>query len=399
MSLRSFNKFCRIFQSPAELKYVEKLCIHCSASHRQQKDQGQDVKTAVPATLSNEERIGRAMRVYLEKKKASDAVIKSHIQEYELGKRHLANIMGTDPDDFTQRDINAAIAYLLPSGLFNKKARPMFKHPFEILPKLFAARFDATGRPQHFLFYTVKQAYHELMHNIAWKIEDLKTAEDESAKKSIFDFEAHMDEKLNLLGSVWVSQSVLEKKINEKISENEYKRFCKIMDHLVAQTFSKKEEAFIMKFRRFIRSQSESANIPELKTDDEGRKYMTAFGYRKSAKAFVKVYGNGTGEISINGRDISYFDELVHRQQVLFPMQFSGTLGIVDVVAYVKEGGPTGQSGAIRLGLSKALVSFVGKDMMEKMRLAGLLTRDPRVRERKKPGQLKARKKFTWKKR
>ncbi|XP_023248537.1 28S ribosomal protein S9, mitochondrial-like [Copidosoma floridanum] len=71
----------------------------------------------------------------------------------------------------------------------------------------------------------------------------------------------------------------------------------------------------------------------------------------------------------------------------------------VDVDAKVWNGGTTGQSGAIRWGISWALRSFVDMQMLEKMRIAGLLSRDWRRRERKKPGQEGARRKFTWKKR
>ncbi|KAJ3635381.1 hypothetical protein MTP99_008294 [Tenebrio molitor] len=71
----------------------------------------------------------------------------------------------------------------------------------------------------------------------------------------------------------------------------------------------------------------------------------------------------------------------------------------VDVEAFVEGGGPSGQAGAIRWGIAWGLRSFVSQDTIEKMRLAGLLTRDYRTKERKKPGQEKARKKFTWKKR
>jgi small subunit ribosomal protein S9 len=71
-------------------------------------------------------------------------------------------------------------------------------------------------------------------------------------------------------------------------------------------------------------------------------------------------------------------------------------LGNVDIYAEVQLGGPSCQAGAIRLAVSRALQSFVEEEMQEKMRLAGLLTHDPRVRERKKYGQWGARRKYTW---
>ncbi|KAG8227043.1 hypothetical protein J437_LFUL014900 [Ladona fulva] len=80
-------------------------------------------------------------------------------------------------------------------------------------------------------------------------------------------------------------------------------------------------------------------------------------------------------------------------------MTFTGLVDQVDVEATVTAGGNASQAGAIRWAIAWGLRSFVNPNMVEKMRLAGLLTKDLRRKERKKPGQEKARKKFTWKKR
>ncbi|KAL3284400.1 hypothetical protein HHI36_018562 [Cryptolaemus montrouzieri] len=74
-------------------------------------------------------------------------------------------------------------------------------------------------------------------------------------------------------------------------------------------------------------------------------------------------------------------------------------VGKVDIEAEVEGGGYSGQAGALRWGIAWGLRSFVDQETIEKMRLAGLLTRDIRTRERMKPGQQGARRKFTWKKR
>ncbi|KFB45508.1 AGAP010270-PA-like protein [Anopheles sinensis] len=71
----------------------------------------------------------------------------------------------------------------------------------------------------------------------------------------------------------------------------------------------------------------------------------------------------------------------------------------VDVLANVSGGGPSSQAGAVRWGIAMALRSFVDAELISRMRIAGLLTRDYRRRERKKPGQAGARRKYTWKKR
>ena len=83
----------------------------------------------------------------------------------------------------------------------------------------------------------------------------------------------------------------------------------------------------------------------------------------------------------------------------MFPLQFTGLWFKVDIVAKVEGVGVSSQAGAVRHGISNALKSFVDAEMVEEMRIAGLLTKDRRVRERKKYGQWKARKKFKWLKR
>ncbi|KAI4893651.1 hypothetical protein NFI96_010320 [Prochilodus magdalenae] len=96
--------------------------------------------------------------------KFSEEYIKKQIEEFNIGKRHLANMMGEDPETFTQEDIDRSIAYLFPSGLFEKRARPVMKHPDILFPKQAAIQWGEDGRPFHFLFYTGKQAYYSLMH-------------------------------------------------------------------------------------------------------------------------------------------------------------------------------------------------------------------------------------------
>lgn len=83
----------------------------------------------------------------------------------------------------------------------------------------------------------------------------------------------------------------------------------------------------------------------------------------------------------------------------MFPLLIAGKLGKVDIVAQVTGAGVSAQSGAIRHGIALAIRSFVSSEVIESMRLAGLLTKDRRVRERKKYGQWGARRKFTWLKR
>ncbi|GLG93345.1 CSON008502 protein [Gryllus bimaculatus] len=106
----------------------------------------------------------KAMKAYLERARKHEEFIKKENLEYQIGKRHLANMMGEDPEFFTQEDVNKAIEYLFPSGLFEPKARPFMKPPEEVYPPQKAAEFDEAGRPHHFLFYTGKANFYKLLY-------------------------------------------------------------------------------------------------------------------------------------------------------------------------------------------------------------------------------------------
>ena len=114
-------------------------------------------------------------------------------------------------------------------------------------------------------------------------------------------------------------------------------------------------------------------------------------GRRKSAVARVRVYEGGTGSIIINGRDIDdYFGLETLKLIVRQPLVTTETLGKVDIVCTVKGGGVTGQAGAIRHGISRALLGVNG-EYRAALKAAGFLTRDPRMKERKKYGLKAAR--------
>ncbi len=107
----------------------------------------------------------------------------------------------------------------------------------------------------------------------------------------------------------------------------------------------------------------------------------------------------GSGEITVNGRAFEdYFPVLTHRQDIMKPFQVTDTMGKYDVKVNVKGGGLTGQAGAIRLAIARALLE-VDPEFRAQLKPAKLLTRDPRMVERKKYGRPKARKKFQFSKR
>ena len=117
----------------------------------------------------------------------------------------------------------------------------------------------------------------------------------------------------------------------------------------------------------------------------EGKPYFYGTGRRKSSVARVRVY-SGTGKITINDRDIDdYFGLETLKLIVNQPLEITDTVGKFDIVCNVTGGGVTGQAGAIRHGLSRALLQF-DEELRPTLKKAGLLTRDPRMKERKKYG-------------
>ena len=117
----------------------------------------------------------------------------------------------------------------------------------------------------------------------------------------------------------------------------------------------------------------------------EGNPYFYGTGRRKKSVARVRVYP-GTGKITINDRDIdNYFGLETLKLIVRQPLALTGTEEKFDIVCRVAGGGVTGQAGAIRHGLSRALLQF-DEELRPTLKKAGFLTRDPRMKERKKYG-------------
>ena len=127
--------------------------------------------------------------------------------------------------------------------------------------------------------------------------------------------------------------------------------------------------------------------------------YMYGTGRRKSSVARVHLFPGGTGKITINSRDIDdYFGLETLKLIVRQPLVTTGTVDKVDVEATVAGGGVSGQAGAIRHGIAKAL-TYYEPELRPVLKPHGFLTRDSRVVERKKYGRAKARKSFQFSKR
>ena len=123
-----------------------------------------------------------------------------------------------------------------------------------------------------------------------------------------------------------------------------------------------------------------------------------ATGRRKTSVARVWIRP-GAGRIVVNRRAFEdYFPRETLRMIIAQPLEVTSTVGQFDIFVTVGGGGPTGQAGAVRHGLTRALAKFDDKFRLP-LKKAGLLTRDPRMRERKKYGQPGARQKFQYSKR
>lgn len=121
-------------------------------------------------------------------------------------------------------------------------------------------------------------------------------------------------------------------------------------------------------------------------------------GRRKLATARVRIM-KGTGTVIINSRPIEvYFPIALTRKIIVTPLTVTETLGKFNVTANIRGGGPSGQAGALRHGIARALVRF-NEEFRSALRKNGLLTRDPRMRERKKYGLKRARKRPQFSKR
>jgi small subunit ribosomal protein S9 len=138
-----------------------------------------------------------------------------------------------------------------------------------------------------------------------------------------------------------------------------------------------------------------STSIP-IVSDSKEQFYGTGRRREATARVYIKA---GPSRFTVNGRPVDdYFKNVAWHTAAVEPLKFTQTLDQLDVKATVKGGGVGGQAGAIRMGLSRALARF-NPDLRPALRKNGFLTRDPRMKERKKYGQKGARRRFQYSKR
>ncbi|CAL8110133.1 unnamed protein product [Orchesella dallaii] len=350
--------------------------------------------------------ISKAMHAYLKRAKEHQEFMDTQEKEFVFGRRHLANMMGKDIESFTQKDVDEAIRYLFPSGLYEPKARPIMRPPQEVYPKQKAAQFDMSGRPHHPFFYTAKPNFYYLLHEMVSKINSLnKLAAGVSRSESVEDD--------SFSGSTWISKEDLETRLLEKITDQMYSEWLACFERIVAHPKKDKELEFIKAYRKPLAVQSKTSELLPITLEPDGRKSVhVPMCMKKSVRADVLVTVPGTGEFKINGQGLDFFKLISNREAVIAPLQLAKMLGKVDIEANCQGGsktpekpkspgcpdnGETARAIAVRWGIANGLAAL-GADV-EKLRLAGYLVKDYRQRERKKPGKESARRTWTWKKR
>ncbi len=120
------------------------------------------------------------------------------------------------------------------------------------------------------------------------------------------------------------------------------------------------------------------------------RSYLAGLGKRKTARARVKLYQDGTGDVKVNGMKMKDYFGVYAVENALAPLTIAGVAKTVDIEAMVSGGGKEGQSDAMRHGISRALL-LLNPDYRPDLKRAGFLRRDARIKERKKPGLKRAR--------
>ncbi len=146
----------------------------------------------------------------------------------------------------------------------------------------------------------------------------------------------------------------------------------------------------------------ENISVSETKTTAAPEKngdYIPAVGRRKSASARIRLFPAGKGALTINDQDWkAYFPTVAMQETIMAPLKAVGREDGVDVTVKVVGGGKRGQSEAVQLGIARALVAL-DAELRKSLKSLGLLSRDARVKERKKPGRHKARRAHQWSKR
>ncbi|KAM3723594.1 putative 40S ribosomal protein S9 [Dirofilaria immitis] len=343
--------------------------------------------------------ISRALEVYLNDVRRQNKIISRERAEFELGKRYLANMLGLELSNITQDDIDKAMEYLFPSGLTNKLALPVMKPPEEILPMLRQIEFDDEGRPKDLLFFTLAPKFYRLLSIVGTKTQGLLCCQQKE------EVTIENDLKRELMGTEWIKQQMLCDKLEERITDEMYAHLIISLDYMVSLPGVHKERNFIFEYRKSVAVGAKDiifgTKIPPVQLVEGTNRRMAKVEVRlKASFAEVEVRDKGSGEYTVDGYGLDVFRSLQAREIFLAPLIVTDLLGKLDITSKITDG-PGGASvipRIIRHGASLCIAALF-PEYFDKLRLAGLLTSDPRKRERYKINQKGARAKWIWKKR
>lgn len=200
--------------------------------------------------------------------------------------------------------------------------------------------------------------------------------------------------------TTWLKKEELEFELDTPLKRSQYKevieRLHLLWSHPLAGPL---RDGYLFRFqRRGARAEAPGAASPVTPAKSRFVRPGTVhtIGRRKASTAQLWLKENGSGKFTVNKQALyEYFPKDSDRLEAFAPLRLLDALGKFDVMCSTRGGGSTGQAGAIRLALSRALVEM-DPAARPTLRGAGFLTRDSRAVERKKPGQKKARKKFQW---
>uniref|UniRef100_A0A914ZBF6 Uncharacterized protein n=1 Tax=Panagrolaimus superbus TaxID=310955 RepID=A0A914ZBF6_9BILA len=356
-----------------------------------------------PSDSTTLKTVGSAIDSYIKNVRNYEKMLAKERGEFELGKRYLANIMGLDPMNITQQDIDASIEYLFPSGLTDKKARPVMKPPEEVLPKFHKFEFDKNGMPKDTLFFTLKPKFYGALSEISKKTQHLLRHHDDLLNRGSLP---ENTEPLLLEGTVWKNQADISKELGEKLTDEMYAHLIIALDYLRSLPLASLEKDFIESFRvptMIGRAQDilYGPQIPDVQIDAENnRRFTTITTKAKSVQVEVTVKDNGSGKYTVDGHHFDVFRSLMARENLIAPLIVTEMFGRVDIEAKVlnEQYGLSIVPRAVRHGVSLGIAALY-PETKEKLRDMDMLTMEPRVKERSKVNQPGARAKWIWKRR
>ncbi|XP_063995670.1 small ribosomal subunit protein uS9m [Diachasmimorpha longicaudata] len=186
--------------------------------------------------------------------------------------------------------------------------------PINIFPPKKAAQFDEQGRPFHPFFYTRIPNYYQALYDMVEHMEKLDKIQDDEIRQGL---QPSAENKADLASSSWLPQADMEKLFLEPLMERQYNYFVTSAERLMNHPYSAVCKEFLMRFRRVHKTNITGLVIPPLEYDEHGRPYIfVKYSRKQTAVAQVKLWGNGSGRIKINSKDITYFERTHHREQI-----------------------------------------------------------------------------------